>query len=341
MKSEHSSEHNTTDLQKPVGSYFNAASTAEEVIQGIDLTGKVAIVTGGYSGLGLETVRVLRLAGARVIVPTRDREKAVFALAGIDGVEIEAMDLIDPASIDAFAEKFLATGEPLHILINNAGIMACPLTRDARGYEAQFATNHLGHFQLVLRLWPALRKAKGARVVSVSSRGHRYSPVVFDDLHYENREYDRWTAYGQSKTANVLFALEIDKRGKAEGIRAFSLHPGSIMGTGLGKDLSREELFAAGVIDENGNPILDPAKQLKTIPQGASTNVWCAISPQLDGIGGLYCENTEVSVTVPEEEAELADPTRVFGVMPYAIDPQSAERLWILSEQLTGVSLAS
>lgn len=188
--------------QAPIGSGFGAATTAADVIAGIDLGGKAAIVTGGYSGLGRETVRALKAAGARVIVPARDVGRSAAALAGLDA-EIEPMDLLDPASIDAFTAKFLSSAQPLHILINSAGIMACPLSRDARGYEAQFATNHLGHFQLALRLWPALVRAEGARVVSVSSWGHHFSPVIFDDPNSERREYDPWSAYGQSKTANM------------------------------------------------------------------------------------------------------------------------------------------
>jgi NAD(P)-dependent dehydrogenase (short-subunit alcohol dehydrogenase family) len=330
-------------LQKPINSGFNAASTASDVIKGLDLSGRVAIVTGGYSGIGLETARVLRSAGARVIVPARDHDKAATALEELDGVEIEAMDLIDPASIDVFAERFLASGQPLHILVNSAGIMACPLARDARGYESQFATNHLGHFQLVARLWPALRQANGARVVSVSSWGHRQSPVVFDDLNFEHRDYDRWSAYGQSKTANILFAVALDERGKADGVRAFSLHPGTIVGTGLAKYLSREDLRAAGVVDENGKPILDPAKNRKTVEQGAATTVWCATSPQLNGMGGVYCENSDIAPLVPEEYQVNAsnDATRkvgsmALGVMPYAVDPAAADRLLRLSESVTG-----
>ena len=241
--------------QVPIGSGFNSASTAAEVIKGIDLAGKTAIVTGGYSGLGRETTRELRAAGARVIVPARDPERATAALAGID-VEIEPMDLLDPVAIDAFAERYLTSCQPLHILVNSAGIMANPLTRDARGYESQFATNHLGHFQLTVRLWPALTKANGARVVSVSSWGHHFSPVVFDDLNFERRDYNPWVAYGQSKTANILFAVALDECGKKDGVRGFSLHPGSIPGTGLQKYLSVEEQRAAGVIDEQGKPIL-------------------------------------------------------------------------------------
>lgn len=320
--------------QAPLGSGMDAATTAAEAIQGIDLAGRTAIVTGGYSGIGVETVRALRSAGARVVVPARNRGKALSTLGGID-VEIETMDLLDPASIDAFADSYLASGQPLHILVNSAGIMACPLTRDARGYEAQFATNHLGHFQLTARLWPALRRAGGARVISVSSWGHRRSPVMFEDPHFERRAYDRWSAYGQSKTANVLFALELDKRGRADAVRAFSVHPGVIVDTGLGKHLTREELLALGVIDADGKPILDPTRNLKTVEQGAATSVWCATSPELDGMGGVYCENCDIAPPVPEQGAtnvETGSPG--FGVMAHAIDPEAAAHLWSLSERL-------
>jgi NAD(P)-dependent dehydrogenase (short-subunit alcohol dehydrogenase family) len=323
-------------LQKPIGSGFGAASTAGDAIAGIDLSGKIAIVTGGYSGIGLETVRVLRSAGARVIVPTRDRDRAVLALQGLD-VEIEAMDLLDPASIDAFAKRFLATGQPLHILVNSAGIGGAPLARDARGYELHFATNHLGHFQLAMRLWPALRQANGARVVAVSAWAHSRSPIVFEDPNFVHREYIPWMAYGQSKTANILFALALDERAKAYGVRAFSLHPGSIVSTGLSKYVSPEILRAVGLVDEDGNPIIDPAKNLKTVEQGAATSVWCATSPQLDGMGGVYCHNCDIAPLVTEELAANPIGSMALGVMPHAVDPQAADRLWSLSEQLLGL----
>lgn len=322
--------------QVPIGSGFGAASTSREVIDGINLSGKIAVVTGGYSGLGRETARTLLAAGARVIVPARDLERAEASLAGVDGVEVEKMDLLDPRSIDAFAGRFLAHGLPLHILVHSAGIMACPFALDSRGFEAQFATNHLGHFHLAERLMPALRKADGARVISVSSLGHRRSPVVFDDIHFEHRPYDRWTAYGQSKTANILFAVGLDARGKDDSIRAFSLHPGSIVGTGLEKHLSREELQAGGVIDELGNPVLDPARQMKTVEQGAATIVWCATSPDLEGLGGVYCENCDVAGLITEQLAgtTMKDAARLTGVMPYAIDAVAAERLWAASMEM-------
>jgi len=326
-----------TNLQQTINSGFTAASTAEEVIKGIDLSGKVVIVTGGYSGIGLETTRVLRNAGAKVIVPARDLEKATIALKTMPDAEIMHMDLMDPASVDAFAEQFLAKGLSLHILVNSAGIMAIPLTRDARGYEAQFATNHLGHFQLTARLWPALVKADGARVISVSSWGHRQSPVIFEDPNFNHRPYDRMSAYGQSKTANILFALELDARGKQYGIRAFAVHPGGIVSTDLKRYFSEEELRTFGVIDEQGDVILDPERQLKTVEQGASTSVWCAASPQLDSLGGVYCENNTISPLV-SGEPNIQVGSRPMGVMSYAVDPDAAKRLWTLSEQLTGAT---
>jgi NAD(P)-dependent dehydrogenase (short-subunit alcohol dehydrogenase family) len=320
-------------LQKPINSGFGAASTAADVIKRIDLSGKIAIVTGGYSGIGLETARVLRTAGAKVIVPTRDHEKAVHALEGLD-VEIEAMNLLDPASIDAFADRFVASGQPLHILVNSAGIGGAPLTRDARGYELHFATNHLGHFQLTTRLWPALRQARGARVVAVSAWAHSRSPMVFEDPNFEHRDYNPFMAYGQSKTANILFALTLDERAKAHGVRAFSLHPGSIVGTGLSKYVPLDALRAVSLVDENGNPIIDPAKNLKTVEQGAATSVWCATSPQLDGMGGVYCQNSDIAPLVSEETAANQFGSMARGVMPHAVDLQAADRLWRLSEQL-------
>ncbi|MFJ8991858.1 oxidoreductase [Streptomyces sp. NPDC102279] len=326
-----------TTAQQPLHSGFGPASTAEEVAAGVDLTGRVAIVTGGYSGIGLETVRVLRAAGAEVVVPARDPARAAAALDGIDGVEVAAMDLIDPASVDAFAEGFLASGRPLRLLVASAGIMATPLTRDARGYEAQFATNHLGHFQLVSRLWPALLAADGARVVVVSSRGHRFSPVDLDDPNFEHTPYEPFLAYGRSKTANALFAVELDRRGRAEGVRAFAVHPGTIVDTGLAKHLSEDALRAAGAVEEDGTPVRDTARQLKTVPQGAATSVWCATSPLLDGLGGVYCENCDISPLVPPEDRDawLRDEKAPAGVLAYAVDPEQAARLWDLSERLT------
>jgi NAD(P)-dependent dehydrogenase (short-subunit alcohol dehydrogenase family) len=296
----------------------------------LDLSGKTAIVTGGYSGIGLETTRTLLSAGAKVVVPARNLSKATSALAAMSGVFVVPLDLMDPSSIDSFANRFLASGRPLHILVNNAGIMANPLTRDARGYESQFSTNRLGHFQLTTRLWPALRRAKGARVVSVSSVGHRRAKVDFEDPNFDRREYDRWVAYGQSKTANALFAVSLDTIGEADGIRAFSVHPGGVI-TDLIRYMSTAEVRAYGVLDERGRPIIDPARNMKTPEQGAATSVWCATSRQLDGLGGVYCENCDIAVPVPGDSTEL------HGVRPWAMNREFADQLWNLSERLTGI----
>jgi NAD(P)-dependent dehydrogenase (short-subunit alcohol dehydrogenase family) len=282
------------------------------------------VVTGGYSGLGLETTRALAKAGARVVVPARRPSAATEALAGIDGVEIDELDLGDLESVRAFADRFLASGRSIDILIDNAGIMACPETRVGPGWEAQFATNHLGHFALVNRLWPALAAGDGARVVSVSSTGHRRSDIRWDDLQF-SLGYDKWEAYGQAKTANVLFAVQLDALGKESGVRAFSLHPGGIL-TPLQRHLARAEMVGFGWIDEDGNS-LNP--DFKTPEQGAATQVWAATSPQLDGLGGVFCEDCEISEVSTDDSP---------GVRPYAIDSASAARLWTVSAELTGVN---
>lgn len=324
-------------VQKPIGSGFGAASTTSDVLAGIDLSGKVAFVTGANSGLGLETGRALAAAGAEVAVLDRSHEQSADVLADYKAHYLTA-DFLDPATIDEAAKTFLATGRPINILVNCAGIMAYPLTRDARGYEYHLATNHLGHFQLAARLWPALEQAGGARVVAFSSIGHRYSPFNFDDPNFVHREYTSSAAYGQSKTANALFALELDRRARAKGVRAFSVHPGNIAGTGLERLVPRETMIAAGMRDADGKPILDPSRQNKTVAQGAATAVWCATSPLLAGMGGLYCENCDVTrVMTGEGTGKMSDATVLTGVMPHASDPDLAKRLWTLTEELTGV----
>jgi len=313
--------------QAPIPSGYSAKTTALAVIAKLRLDDVTAVVTGGYAGVGLETTRTLSGAGATVIVPARTVDKARAALANVENVEIDSLDLFDPASIDAFAARFLASGRPLHLLVNNAGIMATSLVRDARGFESQFATNHLGHFQLTARLWPALRNAQGARVVCLSSRGHARAAVDFDDVHFQRRAYDKWLAYGQSKTANALFALALDTRGQPHGVRAFSVHPGPIM-TELVRSLPEDELQAVIARAQTQSP-------LKNVEQGAATSVWCATSPQLDGMGGVYCEDADIAQAVP------ADSTAPTGVRPWAMDPDLAERLWTESEAWTGVSFES
>ncbi|MFD5029047.1 SDR family NAD(P)-dependent oxidoreductase [Streptomyces sp. NPDC058220] len=314
-----------TTPQHKIGSGFGADSTAAEVLRGIDLSGKLAIVTGGYSGLGLETTRALAGAGARVVVPARRRATAEEALDGIDGAEIDELDLADLDSVRGFAERFLASGRNVDLVINNAGIMACPETRVGPGWEAQFATNHLGHFALVNRLWPAIVPG-GARVISVSSSGHRLSGIRWDDIQFEHG-YDKWQAYGQAKTANALFAVQLDALGRDAGVRAFSLHPGGIL-TPLQRHLPKEEMVAAGWIDEDGNA-LNPA--FKTPEQGAATQVWAATSPRLADLGGVFCEDCDIA-----EPAAAEGPAG--GVRPHATDPEQAARLWTLSAELTGVN---
>lgn len=319
-----------TTPQAPIGSGYGMRTEAREALGGRKLDGKLAIVTGGYSGLGLETTRALAGAGATVIVPARTPDKARAALAGIANVEQTSLDLADPASIDAFAKAFLASGRKLDILINNAAIMASPLMRDARGYEAQFATNHLGHFQLTARLWPALKAGGGARVVSLSSIGHRIGPVNLEDPNFDNSPYDKWVSYGRAKSANALFAIGLDKRGAPHGVRAFAVHPGGIM-TDLQRFMPEEEKRAMGWIDAEGRV----NERFKTPSQGAATSVWCATNAQLDGKGGVYCEDCDIAVLVAPDDKGFS------GVRPWAIDGTQADKLWTLSEKLTGVSFAT
>lgn len=316
--------------QQPIGSGFNAKSTTDDVIQNIDLTGKVAIVTGGNTGIGLETTKVLAAAGATVIVPARDIEKAKKNLEGIANVEIAAMDLMSPASIDAFAENFVVSGRPLHLLINNAGIMWVPLRRDARGIESQLATNYLAVFQLTSGLWPALKKGNGARVINVSSHGHHFASFNFDDPNFLHREYETLQGYGQSKTAVNLFSMELDVRGQSSHIRSYAVHPGSIGGTELGREAPLELFQKMGFVDADGNMLPEVAASLKTVPQGAATTVWCATSPLLEDIGGIYCEDGDIAVL-------SSDSTGQKGVHPYSLDENNAKKLWKLTEEMTGI----
>ena len=317
-----------------VTSRFGHGSTAMEVVASIDLHGKNAIVTGAASGIGVETARALAAAGAAVTLAVRNREKGeavardVRATTRSDAVRVEDLDLGELGSVRRFADRVLATGAPIHILINNAGIMACPLGRTPEGFELQFGTNHLGHFLLACRLAPALKAGAPCRVVALSSIGHRLSPVHFDDVHFERRPYDRWLAYGQSKTANALFAVELARRGTAAGITANAVHPGGIM-TGLQQHLSREDMDALGWLDPDGKP----RKGFKTPAQGAATSVWAATAPELEGRGGRYLEDCQ--------EGEPVRPDVPFaGYHPHARDAESAKRLWTVSEQMIGETIA-
>ncbi|MFG3342308.1 SDR family NAD(P)-dependent oxidoreductase [Glycomyces sp. NPDC048151] len=308
-----------SDKQQPIGSGFNDESTAAEVVAGLDLTGKTAVVTGGYSGLGLETTRALAGAGATVVVPARRPDLAAKNLDGIAGTEVDELDLADLDSVRAFAERRLADGRRIDFLVNSAGIMACPETRTAHGWELHFAVNHLGHFALVNRLLPLL---EGGRVVSVSSAAHGRSPIRWDDVHFATG-YNRWDAYGQSKTANVLFAVELDRLARSSGLRAFALHPGGIL-TPLQRHVSEADQRELGWIDDEGLP---PAT-FKTAEEGAATQTWAATSPKLDGLGGVYLVDCEVAVFGEDGKT----------VRPYAVDPDEARRLWEYSAELTGVN---
>jgi NAD(P)-dependent dehydrogenase (short-subunit alcohol dehydrogenase family) len=301
---------------------FTAESTAAEVIAGIDLTGRRAIVTGGSSGIGIETARALAGAGAEVTLAVRNPEagrRTAADIAGTTGNErvlVASLDLSDQASVAAFVAGW---DGPLHMLINNAGVMAAPLTRTPQGWEMQFATNHLGHFALATGLHGALAAAGGARVVSVSSSAHHRSPVVFDDIHFERRPYDPWSAYGQSKTANVLFAVEATRRWAEDGITVNALMPGGIR-TNLQRHVSDEELArlraAAG----------GARMMWKTPEQGAATSVLVATSPLLEGVGGRYFEDCG--------EAEVGVLSARNGVAAYALDPDAAARLWRVSSEM-------
>lgn len=317
-------------LQKPINSGFNAKSTTEEVIKGISLEGKIAIVTGGNSGIGLETVKTLAKAGAKVIVPARDIEKAKRNLDGIPNVELEELDLANPNSIDTFAEKFLKSERPLHLLVNNAGIMWVPLRRDSRGFESQLAVNYLAHFQLTARLWSALKKANGARVVNVSSGGHQFSDFNFEDPNFLHRDYETLLGYGQSKTAVNLFSMELDNHSKEFNVRSYALCPGAVGETELGREAPLDLFQKLGYVDSEVNLLPEVKASLKTIPQGAATTVWCATSPLLNDLGGVYCENVDV--------AELNSDVKIIGgIKPYSLDETNAKRLWKLSEEMTGI----
>jgi len=315
--------------QRPLGTGFGPFTTAKEVANGLDLSGMTAVVTGGASNLGRETVRILSSKGARVVVPARDPGSALQALAGLSNVEILPMDLLDPASIAGFAARFKDSTQSLDLLVLSAGVMASSLFRDAEGHEGQFATNHLGHFRLTAALWPALLRAGGARVVILSSRAHQLGGLDLSDLDFRRRAYDKWLAYGQAKTANALFAVALDARGAEHSVRAFSVHPGSILGP-LARHLTREEIEQFGAVDADGSAIVDPGRDLKSPQQGAATTIWCATSPGLNGISGVYCEDCDIAAVAPD--GQLGGP----GVRPFAIDPAMAEALWTESVRLTG-----
>jgi NAD(P)-dependent dehydrogenase (short-subunit alcohol dehydrogenase family) len=316
--------------QAPINSHFHAKSTALDVVKGVDLSGKFAVVTGGYSGIGVETVRALVAAGADVLVPARDMAKAKDALKEFGAkVSVGEMDLADLASVRKFARGLVAAGKPVHLLINNAGVMACPEMRVGRNWELQFGTNHIGHFVLTNELAPLLKKANGARVVCLSSTGHKISPIRWNDIHFTKEPYNKWVAYGQSKTANSLFAVELDAHMKSDGVRAFAVHPGGIS-TPLQRHLDKEEMIALGWLGPDGELSEMAKKMFKTPEEGAATTVWAATSPLLDGEGGVFCEDCNI--------AKLGGPDspRWAEVQPYAVDKGEAERLWRETQAMIG-----
>ena len=316
-----------SELQKPIGSGFGAKSEPTEVLEGIDLNGKVALVTGGYSGIGLETTRALSDCGARVIVPARRRDIAIDELEGIINKEdILNLDLANPNSVYKFVEEFVDNGITLDILINNAAVMACPQMLTDNGWDLQFAVNHIGHFILTKGLLPSLLQSNESRVVTLSSTGHKLSSIRWDDIHFEN-DYDKWQSYGQSKTAASLLAIELDSRMKNEGIRALSVHPGGIF-TPLQRHLQKEEMIALGWLNEDGELSEMAAAGFKSATQGASTTLWCATNPMLSDIGGVYCENCDVAAR--EDDGPNA---RYVGVADWAIDTEEANKLWEETER--------
>ena len=309
--------------ESPITTGFGHQSTAADVIAGVDLSGKRAVVTGGASGIGVETARALAGAGAEVTLAVRDTAAGDRVAADIGGkVSVAQLDLSNLSSVDDFVA---AWNGPLDILVNNAGVMAVQdLVIAPSGHELQFATNHLGHFALTICLHEALASAGGARIVSVSSSGHLRSPVIFDDLDFAFREYDPFAAYGQSKTANVLFAVEATRRWADDGIVANALMPGGIL-TALQRHLGHE--YQAGA-DER---FRRAGSRLKTVEQGAATSVLLAASPLVDGVGGRYFEDCNEATVVDHR-----DDFGISGVAPYALDPANAERLWDVSLKLIG-----
>jgi NAD(P)-dependent dehydrogenase (short-subunit alcohol dehydrogenase family) len=317
-------------------SIFGAKSTTDDVMSGIDLSGKRILVTGVSAGLGVETARVLAAHGAAVVGAARDLAKAETATAAVragaangGSLELIELDLASLRSVRAAADALLADGRPFDVVIANAGVMAAPFGHTADGFETQFGTNHLGHFAFVNRIAPLI--APGGRLVNLSSAGHRFADVDIEDPNFEQTPYDPWVAYGRSKTANILFAIEFDRRHKALGVRATAVHPGGIR-TELTRHLDDGTLEA---MIENINKELAaegrPPYELKTVPQGAATSVWAAVVAEADDVGGRYCENCHVAAVTENPVSPISE-----GVRPYALDAERAKALWRKSEEMIG-----
>lgn len=314
--------------QKPLGSGFHAKSEPHEILADINLTGKTVVVTGGYSGIGLETTRALANAGATVIVPVRDPAKAEENLATIEGdVSSAKMDLADLDSVRGFASSVYDSIDSLDLLINNAGIMACPLDRVGPGWESQFGVNHMGHFALTKALLPLLEKADAPRVIALSSVAHKRNGILWDDIQFENSEYQKWVAYAQAKSANALFANALSRRMQRFGGRAFSVHPGGIF-TPLQRHLPVEEQIELGWLNKDGSVPPTVAEIFKTSTQGCTTSLWAATSPLLNDMPGVYCEDCDVAQLIGEDSLPFQH------CAPHITADADAERLWDISEQL-------
>jgi NAD(P)-dependent dehydrogenase (short-subunit alcohol dehydrogenase family) len=310
---------------------FGAESTTDEVLAGVDLTGRRALVTGVSAGLGVETARALAAHGAQVVGAARDLDKARRATAGIEGLELIELDLASLASVRAASAALVEAGRPFDLVIANAGVMACPQGQTVDGFETQFGTNHLGHFLLVNRIAALL--GEGSRVVSLASSGHRFADVDLDDPNFERTPYDPMVAYGRSKTANILFAVEFDRRHRARGVRAAAVHPGGIQ-TELGRHFGEGQLEAlVERINRDQAAQGLPPFQFKTVPQGAATSVWAGVVASADSVGGRYCENCHVSEIAPDGHA--ITPVSE-GVRAYALDLENAKALWAKSEAMVG-----
>ena len=319
------------------GKQFNADTPALEVVQGIDLKGYKVIVTGASSGIGVETVRALAKAGASCVICARDMAKAkevaedIIKTTGNKDIQVEKLELDSLASVKAFVDRFLATKSPLNILINNAGVMACPKSYTKDGFETQFGTNHMGHFALTLGLMPALKEGakksgRKSRVVNLASLAHAMSNIDFNDVNFKNREYDEFISYGQSKTANILFSVGLTKRFANEGVLSNAVMPGAIM-TNLQRHMTEEEWIKRGWADKDGKMMF----RFKSIEAGASTSVWAAVSPEFADKGGLYLEDCKISKEAANVQEVFGN---MFGYMPYAMDPVAVDKLWTLSEDL-------
>ena len=322
-----------SSLQKPISSGFNSKSNANDITKDVDLNGKIAIVTGGYSGIGLETTRALVDIGAEVIIPAKRSDVAIKNLEGIVSKKnIVEMDLSDLNSVKNFTDGYKENFKKLDLLINNAGIMACPETRISNNWESQFAINHIGHFLLTRELMDLMAENVGARFVSLSSSAHSLTGILWDDIHFQNNPYDKWMAYGQSKTASSLIAIEFHRRMIDKGVSGYSVHPGGII-TPLQRHLQKEEMIALGWMDEDGSPSEMAKNFFKTTSQGASTSLWCATSPNLNDIGGIFCEDCDIAKRKNEVDESLQ---RYFGVADWAVDTDEASRLWDITEKMLG-----